>query len=122
MLVARAMSPNGGLLFGASHGYESVIGEMLERGASPEVALEDGANALIVACYHGEAPVKRLLEHGANVCARRHDGVSPLIMASNRGHTSTVEALLEARAEVRWRALRACMRLDVCAGAGWQCA
>lgn len=99
-LIARSMHPNGGLLFGASHGYESVIDEMLNRGASSEVALEDGANALIVACYHGGAPVTRLLAHGADVSARRHDGVSALIMASNRGHTSTVEALLEARADV----------------------
>ena len=98
--IARAMHPNGGLLFGASHGYESVIDEMLRKGASSEVALEDGANALIVASYHGGAPVKRLLDHGANVCARRHDGVSALIMAANRGHTTTVEELLEARADV----------------------
>ena len=101
MVIARAMHPNGGLLFGASHGYESVIDEMLRRGASSEVSLEDGANALIVACYHGGAPVQRLLAHGANVCARRHDGVSALIMAANRGHTTTVEALLDARADVR---------------------
>ena len=100
MTIARAMHPNGGLLFGASHGYESVIDEMLKRGASPEVALEDGANALIVACYHGGAPVQRLLAHGANVCARRHDGVSALIMAANRGHVRTVEALLDHRADV----------------------
>ena len=85
LMIARAMRANGGLLFGASHGYESVIDEMLKRGASPEVALEDGANALIVACYHGGAPVTRLLRHGVNVCARRHDGVSPLIMASTAG-------------------------------------
>lgn len=99
-LIARSMQPSGGLLFGASHGYESVIDEMLKRGASSEVALEDGAKALIVACYHGGAPVTRLLAHGADVCARRHDGVSALIMASNRGHVSTVEALIDAKADV----------------------
>ena len=32
MLIARAMNPNGGLLFGASHGHEAVIDEMLRRG------------------------------------------------------------------------------------------
>lgn len=100
MAVARAMQPEGGLLFGASHGYEAVIAEMLRRGASPEASLEDGASALIVACYHGGAPVHRLLTHGALVSARRLDGVSALIMASNRGHTRTVEALLEATADV----------------------
>ena len=100
MAVARAMQPEGGLLFGASHGYEAVIAEMLRRGASPEASLEDGASALIVACYHGGAPVLRLLTHGALVSARRLDGVSALIMASNRGHTLTVEALLEATADV----------------------
>lgn len=100
LLIARSMHPNGGLLFGASHGYESVIDEMLRRGASSEVTIEDGANALIVACYHGGAPVTRLLAHGADVGARRHDGVSALIMASNRGHAKTVEALLDARADV----------------------
>ena len=98
--IARAMQPDSGLLFGASHGYESVIEEMLRRGASSEASLEDGASALIVACYHGGAPVQRLLSHGAQVVARRHDGVSALIMAANRGHTRTVEALLEAGADV----------------------
>jgi hypothetical protein len=100
MLIAKAMNPDGGLLFGASHGHETVINEMMQRGASPEAVLEDGANALIVACYHGGAPVQRLLAEGANVHARRHDGVSALIMASNRGHTHTVEALLNARTNV----------------------
>ena len=100
MIVAREMRPDAGLLFGASHGYEAVIDEMLRRGASVDATLEDGGNPLIVASYHGGAPVQRLLSHGADVCATRHDGVSALIMASNRGHTRTVDALIEAKADV----------------------
>ena len=76
MLIAKAMNPDGGLLFGASHGYESVINEMMQRGASPEDILEDGANALIVACYHGGAPVQRLLLEDLAGSTARHKELS----------------------------------------------
>ncbi len=100
-LIARAMRPDGGLLFAASHGYEAVVEEMLQRGASPEAELEDGATALLVAAYHpGHAIVHKLLSYNADVNPRRHDGVTPLIMASNRGHLRTVQTLLDVRAKV----------------------
>ncbi|MAA50182.1 MAG: hypothetical protein CMP83_08405 [Gammaproteobacteria bacterium] len=44
-LIAWAMQPNGGLLFGASHGYESVIDKMLRRGASSEDAVRNDGGA-----------------------------------------------------------------------------
>lgn len=100
MRISCALQPDAGLLFAASHGYETVLSEMLRRGASPEATLEDGASPLLVACYHGGKPVTKLLEMGANVRALRRDGVSALIMASNRGHVKTVEELVRANADV----------------------
>ena len=60
---------------------------LLESGADKDLASNDGATALIMACYNGHLEVVRLLlESGTRKDLATNDGVTALFLASQNGH------------------------------------
>src|SRR5262249_51840463 len=74
-----------------------LVEELLEHGADPDVADEEGTTALMVAPTR-MVPV--LVAHGADVNARNRAGDTPLIQAASRGDVERLQILLDHGAEI----------------------
>ena len=80
-----------------------VVKALLEFGADPNAATEDGETALHIAAFAGcDECVQPLLDAGANVEARTELGKTPLMNAAQAG-PSTVKLLLAAGADPKAR-------------------
>jgi ankyrin repeat protein len=82
------------LVCAGAAGNETVVGLVLQAGASVETRSPDGRSALSEACKHNHLAVVRiLLEAGAN---RNADAADALTAAGEAGHVAVVRTLLEA--------------------------
>eukprot|EP01052_Picozoa_sp_SAG31_P035373 SAG31_NODE_4259_length_3410_cov_2.021444_2_plen_249_part_00 len=73
-----------------------------DRGAEldPNMSLQDGTTALIIAAENGSAQfVELMLEAGSNVDLQMKDGTTALFMAAQEGHDNIVILLLQAGAK-----------------------
>ena len=79
--------------------YEAVL-TLLDNGADPNFADEDGTTPLWAAAHRGQANIARaLLRAGADVHAEDCEGQTPLFRAVTKGDLETVRLLLVAGAE-----------------------
>ncbi len=82
------------LVCAAMVGDERRVGEMLERGISPDARAAGGCTALQMAVGRGHEPVVRLLvERGADVNAPDDSGITPIHLANETGRRRISEFL-----------------------------
>lgn len=83
----------------AAHGYTECVRVLLEHGANPNIANDDGFTPLTIAVFHDHPEiVKLLISAKANLNARNLDGSTALIYASYQNHEHCLGLLLEAGA------------------------
>ena len=79
----------------ACKGYDSIIQNLLTKGASIEAMNEDNHTPLHHAARNGHtSTVELLLMKGASIGTIDKDAETPLHFAARNGHTNTVELLL----------------------------
>ncbi len=86
------------LMFAAKKGHLTTVQALL---SVPQIDINakkpDGVTALIVATNkRKDDVVKALIDHGANVNITDNNGWTPLMFAAEKGHLTTVQALLSA--------------------------
>ena len=75
-------------------GHEDVSKLLLDRGADPNLAGEDGLFPLMHACARNNVAIAgQLIEHGASVDAETSGGTTSLIVAAAAGHRDAVDLL-----------------------------
>ena len=73
----------------------------ISAGMTADLAKNDGATPLFVACQLGHVDIARMLiEKGADGGQARNDGVSPLFMACQNGHRVCAQLRLDAGGSV----------------------
>jgi serine/threonine-protein phosphatase 6 regulatory ankyrin repeat subunit B len=84
------------LMFAAEKGHLTTIQILLSaKGINIDTKNSDGATALILAAANGKDDVvKALIDKGADVNVAKNYGWSPLMRAAEKGHLTTVQALL----------------------------
>ena len=88
-------------MLSAKNGYINVVRELLNRGASVDIADECGHAPLYAAAEEGHVEVVRvLLNHGASVNITDKNGFTPLYAADHRLHVEVVRELLNHGAKV----------------------
>ncbi|KAF3019733.1 hypothetical protein E8E14_009489 [Neopestalotiopsis sp. 37M] len=102
------------LLFAAEHGYDSLVKQMLEKGAGIDIYYPEEYNKkkkhmtpLLLAAMNGhETVVEILLKRGANM-SRSYYGRSgtPLAWAARNGHSSVVQLLVKKGSDIEDDAL-----------------
>lgn len=104
---ARPASPRV-LYYVIFRGREAVLDDVLEAGADPNLAMEEGESPLGVAAYLGEVEVmRRLIAAGANLNAggpihmgkKTAQRCTPLMLAAHAGHAAAVRLLLAGGAD-----------------------
>lgn len=99
LLILAACSTNDRLLDAVTAGDAALVSQLLEKGADPNSAGENGEPALVVAARKGDTAVARLLiEHGAAIDARDSGGVPVFTLASAGGHFALCRMLSDAGA------------------------
>lgn len=78
------------------NGWKEVVKLLLDRGADPLMALEDGSTALIAASFGGYHEIVELIAQcdPKSLTARFKNGSTPLMTAALNGYISVVEVLL----------------------------
>jgi ankyrin repeat protein len=80
---------------------EALVGELLARGAKPDLLNADGDPLLHWAVHQQELPIARLLlEHGAKLTTEDRDGETPLLVAVRDNEVGPARLLLEKGAQV----------------------
>ena len=70
--------------------------QLLDAGASPNAACQDGATPLFIASQESHVDVVKVLaSRGANVDAPFYDGTTALIVAAQNGSEAVVEVLIK---------------------------
>lgn len=70
--------------------------QLLDAGATPNAACQDGATPLFIASQESHADVVKVLaSRGANVDAPFCDGTTALIVAAQNGSEAVVEILIK---------------------------
>ena len=88
------------LLIACHQGHEACAQALLQAGADPNSARDDGATALMTACQQGlEACAFALLQAGADPNSSRDNGATALMAACLNGHEACAQALLQAGAD-----------------------
>ncbi len=138
-LWVAAFSANGGGLFGddSEYHFESgpgVLGALVEAGADPNAAADDGSTPLMMAAGLGyrsyqphtprgrpapavEEAVRVLVEAGADVNARNEADFTPLHAATFRGLNEVIEYLVEQGADIDARDFRGRTAFRIAEGA-----
>ncbi|KAI1384141.1 uncharacterized protein F4822DRAFT_62342 [Hypoxylon trugodes] len=89
------------LLAAASKSWSLGIIRLLEQGANPDIASNEGRTPVYVAARNGHLEVVRLLlEKRADLTVPNNNGWTPLNSASNNGHLEVVRLLLEKGADL----------------------
>ncbi|KAL1528445.1 hypothetical protein AB1Y20_009792 [Prymnesium parvum] len=104
--VLRWRHPHGGasaLYVACEFGQLEVAKLLLEAGAPPDQARDDGATPLYKACQDGGRidVAKLLLQNGANADQVDKAGMTPLWVACHQGRTELAAVLLDANADPR---------------------
>jgi hypothetical protein len=94
---------------------EEITKLLLQHGADPNLATDDGTTALMYAARNGNASViRRLLRAGATVNARNKEGMTALMFASRTFcNPEAVQLLINAGANLDDREERGLTALDV---------
>jgi len=79
-------------------GDTATVKRLLESGADPDEATEEGTPLCAAACWGHTETVKALLGYDADPDRREQDDYTPLKWALEFGHAETAHALLEAGA------------------------
>ena len=89
------------LLLGCFYRQMDSVKVLLEAGANPSVADEEGFSCLHAAIdgYCSKDTVQALIDHGAHIDATRKDGTNALLRACTTGQSDSVMFLLEAKAD-----------------------
>ena len=90
------------LLRSCINGYMDQMKVLLEAGADPTIADEEGLSCLNAA-IHGHCSkdtLQELLDHGAHIDVKTEDGANALLYACTKGQSESVIILLEAGADV----------------------
>jgi ankyrin repeat protein len=84
------------------NGWKDVVTLLLERGADPNAALEDGSTPIIAASFGGYHEIVEVLIRADKSCldARFKNGSTPLMTAALNGFLSVVKVLLAHNANV----------------------
>jgi ankyrin repeat protein len=91
-LTHRGLSPLG---WAAQYGQKEILGELLSRGANPNLVFRGKSTALMEAAANGHAEiVTKLLAHGANPAWKNDRGFDALTLARKHRYENIV-ALLE---------------------------
>ncbi len=73
---------------------------LLDKGADPNRADNNGATPLLIACQEGHLAIaKKLLDKGADPNKADNNGATPLFVACQEGHQAIVEKLLDKGAD-----------------------
>ena len=90
------------LLLGCFYRQTDSVKVLLEAGADPSIADEEGFSCLHAAIdgYCSKNTLQALIDHGAPVDATRKDGTNALLRACTTGQSDSVIFLLEAKADV----------------------
>ena len=90
------------LLFGCAYRQMDAVNVLLEAGADPAVADEEGFSCLHAAvdARCNKDTLRALIDHGAQTDAARKDGTNALLRACKTGQSESVMFLLEAGAGV----------------------
>lgn len=73
----------------------SIVKELLEAGANPNITLKDGYTALMHASMHNNFEiVEELLKHGANPNLQNNEKLTSLMLAVENSHYNNVKILL----------------------------
>ncbi|NIR45443.1 MAG: tetratricopeptide repeat protein [Gemmatimonadetes bacterium] len=92
------------ILYGAVRGHPDVVRQLLDAGADPRDATDDGTTTFLAAAKSGDTDVARLLiAAGADRDARTDEGMTALMFAAGGGHAKLVRLLIEAGADVNAR-------------------
>jgi hypothetical protein len=122
------------LLRAAQSGDLTLVDLLLEHGADPTLATDDGTTALMVAAGIGWVEgvtyewspartletVKRLLDLELPVNAQNLDGQTALMGAAHKGRKDVVELLVERGADLALRDIGSRDTIHVLAGLTWQ--
>ncbi len=122
------------LLRAAQSGDLTLVKRLLERGADPSLATDDGTTALMVAAGIGwvegvtyewspeqtRQTVELLLDLGVPVNAQNLDGQTALMGAAHKGRNDVVELLVERGADLALRDIGSRDTIHVLAGLTWQ--
>jgi ankyrin repeat protein len=91
----------GALVRAAADGDADRVKQLLEAGASPDVADEDGRTAVTHAAYGGHADVVRLLlEQGADVDRQDATRANPLLSTGETGYVDVLDEVLRAEPDL----------------------
>jgi ankyrin repeat protein len=122
------------LLRAAQSGDMTLVRRLLDRGADPKLATDDGTTALMVAAGIGWVEgvtyewspaqtletVRLLLDLGVPVNAQNLDGQTALMGAAHKGRNDVVELLVERGADLALRDIGSRDTIHVLAGVTWQ--
>jgi ankyrin repeat protein len=99
LLLAHGADPNANegawsLLHYAVYEETSIVRNLLDKGANPNVIDAGGRSPLHYAAQEGQKPaVELLIAHRANPDVKDHDGRTPSSYAKEKGHNEIVEFL-----------------------------
>ena len=95
--VSQIKSENGSAILHVAslYGHSSVVSTLLNNGADPNIATNDGRTPLMIASENGYADVvELLLEKNVPVNTQNTEGTTAISIASQNGHSSVVSILL----------------------------
>ncbi|XP_076033747.1 uncharacterized protein LOC143020821 isoform X2 [Oratosquilla oratoria] len=84
------------LILAAANSHVSIVKELLDQGADPNMTRHTGTGAIFFAAQGGFLDiVTMLLDNGVNIHQASKDGGTALVVAAQCGHQDVVEFLLE---------------------------